>query len=360
MQKLDRYLIGEFVQAIFATLIVLLIVMMGGAFIDVMGDIARGRLPASMTAAQLGFVLLTWLPVILPLALMLGLLMATSRLYRDAEMPVLTSVGIGPGRLLKPLLWVTLPLIAIIALCSLWLGPWAERSSQKMMQEAGRNMLISGLEAGRFTELPGGGGVVYVGEMEQGGNRFRRIFLYRQKGDRLDVTTASSGYLTLDGATARYLTLEDGFEVEGPVAGDTLDYRLLSFARNDVRMPDREREGNALDPRQKPTSALLDSSAAADKAQLHWRIAPPLIALGLALLAIPLARSPPRQARYGRMVLGFMGYLISIQLMILGTDLIAKGKLSAEIGLWWLLLPLLAMGIWFYHRDGRLPRGRFG
>ena len=356
MPKLDRYLLGEFAQAIFATLVVLLIVMIGGAFIDVLGDIARGKLPASMTAAQLGFVLLTWLPVILPLALMLGLLMAMSRLYRDAEMPVLTSVGVGPRRLLRPLMMVTLPLVAVIALCSLWLGPWADRTSRAMVQEASRNMLLSGLEAGRFTELPGGGGVIYVGEMDGGANAFKRIFIYRQKDDRLDVTTAAEGRLTLDGARDRYLTLGNGFEVEGPMAGDALDYRLLRFAGNDVRMPDREREGGVDDPRRKRTSELLGDASPEARAQLHWRIAPPLVALALALLAVPLSRSPPRQARYGRMVLGFLGYLVSIQLMLLGTDLIAKGKLPAALGLWWLVIPALALGIWTYARDGRLPR----
>ena len=35
------------------------------------------------------------LPVILPLALMLGLLLSFARLYRDSEMPVLTGVSMG-------------------------------------------------------------------------------------------------------------------------------------------------------------------------------------------------------------------------------------------------------------------------
>lgn len=358
MQKLDRYLLSEFAQTIFATLVVLLIVMIGGAFIDVLGDIARGRLPASMTGAQLGLVLLIWMPIILPLALMLGLLMAMSRLYRDAEMPVLTSVGVGPRRLLKPVMLISLPLIAVIALCSLWLGPWADRTSRAMIEDANRNLLLAGLEAGRFTELPGGGGVVYVGEMGQDGSKFKRIFIYRQKAGRLDVTTAAEGELTLGRARERYLSLGNGFEVEGPMGGDTLDYRLLRFERNDVRMPDRERDGKLNDMRRRTTIQLLGDSSTAASAQLHKRIAPPLIALALVLLAIPLARSPPRQARYGRIVLGFLGYLVSVQLMVLGTDLIATGKLPTTLGLWWLLLPLLVSGIWFYSRDGKLSRWR--
>ena len=41
--------------------------------------------------SQLGLQLLNYLPLILPLALMLGLLLAVGRLYRDSEMPVLTA-----------------------------------------------------------------------------------------------------------------------------------------------------------------------------------------------------------------------------------------------------------------------------
>ena len=358
MLTLDRYLAKEFAQAIFATLVVLLIVMVGGAFVDVLGDITRGRLPPGMTAAQLGLVLLTWLPIILPLALMLGLLMGMSRLYRDAEMPVLTSIGVGPKRLLKPLALVVVPILIVIGLCSLWLGPLADRTSRAMIQEANRNLLITGLEPGRFTELPGGGGVVYVGDMSQDGAKFNRIFIYRVRDGRLDVTTAAEGELTLDGARERYLKLGNGFEVEGPMDASTRDYRLLRFARNDVRMPDSTEDKKIQDARRAPTMELLGDNSNEARAQLHWRIAPLLIALALALLAVPLARSPPRQARYGRMVLGFLGYMVSIQLMILGTDLITKGKMPAALGLWWLVIPALVLGVWFYTRDGHLPKRR--
>ena len=58
------------------------------------------------------------------------------------------------------------------------------------------------------------------------------------------------------------------------------------------------------------------------------------------------------------MVLGFLGYMVSIQLMLLGTELIAQGKLPASLGLWWLTIPALLLGVWFYSRDGHLPRRR--
>ena len=32
------------------------------------------------------------------------------------------------------------------------------------------------------------------------------------------------------------------------------------------------------------------------------------------------------------------------------------GSLPAAFGLWWLLLPMLALGIWLYARDGRVAK----
>src|SRR5580765_5223406 len=225
-------------------------------------------------------------------------------------MPVLASVGMGPRRLLGPLLTVIAPMVAVIALCSLWLAPWSDRYSRAMLQEANRNMLIAGLEPGKFTALPGGNGVVYVGDMSADGSRFGRVFIYREKKGRVDITTSADGSLWLDGSRARYLRLANGFEVEGPLNASTLDYRLLQYKTNDVKMPDRD-NGDVDDRIQsQPTTTLLATPGRGYKAELNWRIALPLVALALAMLAVPLSRSPPRQARYGRIVTGVVGYLL--------------------------------------------------
>ena len=257
LKKLDTYLFREFAQATFATLVVLMIVSLGGVFADVLGDIARGRVPAGMMLAQLGLQILNYLPLILPLGLMLGLLLAVGRLYRDSEMPVLTAIGVGPRRLLRPVLMLVLPVVAVIALCSLWLGPWARDYSQKMIEAGNRSLLVAGLEPGRFIELPGGGGVVYVGSMSNDGTQLTRVFVYRQKGDRLDVTTARTGELDRRRRASATCTLGQGFEVEGPL-GDGRDYRLMRYASNDLRLPSADdQQSDQNDPERLPTAALF-------------------------------------------------------------------------------------------------------
>ncbi|WP_024891391.1 LPS export ABC transporter permease LptF [Luteimonas huabeiensis] len=357
MPKLDTYLFREFAQATFAVLVVLMVVSLGGVFADVLGDIARGRVPAGMMLSQLGLQVLNYLPLVLPLGLMLGLLLSVGRLYRDSEMPVLTAAGVGPGRLLRPVMMLMVPVVAFVALCSLWLGPWARDYSQRMIEAGNRSLLLAGLEAGRFVELPGGRGVVYVGGMSDDGSHMARVFVYQQDEARMDVTTAATGVLKVEGSGDRFLELGDGFRVEGPLR-EGLDFRMMRFASNELQLPDAEGRRDEDDPETAPTLALLGDDRTEARAELHFRIAPPLLALAFGLLAVPLARSPPRQSRYGRTMLAFLGYFVSVNLVLLGQDWIADGKLSPGLGLWWLLLPLLAFAIWSYVRDGRLGRRR--
>jgi lipopolysaccharide export system permease protein len=352
MPKLDRYLFREFTQSFLATLIILLMVSVGGVMADLLGKVADGRVPARLLLSQLGLQFLGYMPYILPLALMLGLLLAFSRLYRDSEMAVLTGTGIGPGRLLRPLLLLVVPVVLLVGACSLWLGPWAVRTAERMLDHANRSLVVSGLDAGKFTVLSSGA-VIYISGISGDGTQLSRVFMHRQQEDRIDVVTARSGEMFFQGDRDRYLRLKDGFRVEGP-ADQGMDYRLIRYASNEVALPDRAETLDENAPEVLSTFALLGDPRPDANAQLHARIAPPLLALAFALLTLPLARSSPRQTRYGRVMLGFMAYLVGVSLMFNGTQMLAENKLPSMLGLWWLTLPLLLAAIWLYLRDGRL------
>jgi lipopolysaccharide export system permease protein len=357
MPKLDRYLLGDFLQSFLATLIVLLTVSLGGVLVDVLGKIADGGLPARLLLSQLGLQLLVYLPLVLPLALMLGLMLSVVRLYRDSEMAVINAVGVGPRRLLRPLLMTALPVVLVVALCSLWLGPWAQGAAARMVEEANRSLIVAGLEPGRFTSLPGGRGIVYIDGMSEDGRTLRSVFLHREREGRIDVLTAREGALKFDGERERYLELRDGHRVEGPLEG-ARDFRLMRYVSNELAMPDRAESREHDDPALLPTRALFGDPRPEAAAELHRRLAPPLLALAFALLTLPLARSSPRQQRYGRLMLGFLAYLVSLNLLFIGTRMLAEGELPRALGLWWLTLPLLGVATWMYLRDGRLARPR--
>ena len=353
MLLIERHLLRQFALSVAAVAAVLLLVGLGGLLVDLMAKIASGKVPAGLLLSQLGLRSVQVLPLLLPLALFIGLLLAVGRLYGDSEMAVLSSVGLGPQRLWRPLALVTAVVAGVIAVSSLWLAPTGARIARDMVETAKRSFLVAGLEAGRFIELPGRAGVLYVGELSTDGTKFRQMFVQSERDGRLDVITATEGELLVKGDTERYLRLRDGFRVEGTL--DSKDFRLLRFGQNELRVPDAEPDDGADELEARSTRRLLSQPDAAARAELHWRIATPLLTLVLGVLALPLGRGEPRQARYGRILAALLIYVNAMMLLMLGKGWLATSVLPTWAGLWWLLLPMALLAWWMFVTDGR-PR----
>lgn len=370
LRIIDRYLLSEVAASVLAASAILLLVMVGGAVADLLAKIARGRIPADLLFTLIGLRSVGALTILLPLAILLGVLLAYGRLWRDSEMAVLQSSGLDAGGLIRPLALFALPAMFALGAISFWLAPAADRLAQRLMQEASRSLIVAGLEPGRFVDLPGRDGVIYVGEMSADGTQFKRMFIENERPDkgqsdkdsgktRIDVITATHGYLYHDAdGLGRYIALQDGFRVEGKLGED--DFRLMRFARNDIKLPDSENDSNELSAkRSAPTGVLLRASDdPVMRAELHWRLAAPLSVLVLTLLALPLSKSSPREPRYARLLLALLVWLVYYNGLLLGRSWISSGKLAPAFGLWWVYLPALALAGWLIWSSQRLRAPR--
>ena len=360
LRIIDRYLLRELAFGCFASTVVLLVVTLGGTVTDVLTKVARGRLPGNLVFEILGLRTLDALTVLVPLALFIGVLLAYGRLWRDNEMAVLQGAGMPLRDLLRPLAWVVLPVVAIVGLISFWLAPAAIRLSHSLVEEANRSLVVAGLEAGRFVQLPGRGGVIYVGAMNDGGSRFERMFVETERADgedtRIDVITAERGELRHESdGQGRFLALQDGFRVEGRVGHD--DFRLLRFKGNDIALAENETDDTpeAL-KRAAPFAELLAGNEPLQRAEVHWRLAAPLSVLILAVLAVPLSRTRPREARYAGVLVALLCYLIYLGWLGIARSLIEQGRVPAFVGLWWVHLPAAVVAWWLFRRSDRLPQ----
>ena len=359
LRTIDRYLLRELLAALGGASAVLLLVTLGAALSEVLDKVARGKIPAGLLLSQIGLRAVGGLTLLLPLAAFLAVLLAYGRLYRDSEMSVLAAAGLSGRALLRPLGLVAVPLTALLAAFSLWLAPAALRLSDDMIESANRSLLVAGLESGSFTPLPGRPGVIYVGEVDPSGSRFRNVFLYLERKERFDIVTAETGELYQDhDGKERYLRLERGYRVEGRIGEK--DYRTMRFRQNDVRLPDAEGDSGGRSESRTVTSELMGSEKPADRAELAWRLGIPLSAAILLVLAFPLARSRPREPRYGRALLAFTGYVAYVDLLALSRGWVATSSLSPKVGLWWVHAVVLLVALLMIWRADRIAAPRAG
>jgi lipopolysaccharide export system permease protein len=363
LRIVDSYLLRELIANFLGAALILMLIVVGTAVADLLAKIARGRIPADLLFTLIALRSVDALTVLLPLAAFLAVLLAYGRLWRDSEMAVLQSSGLDLGGLARPLVLLVVPTMILLGTISFWLAPAAVRLSQTLLEEANRSLIIAGLEPGRFIELPGKDGEIYVGEMSADGTTFKRMFVETERPEkdtgktRIDVITATHGFLYHDAdGIGRYLALQDGFRVEGKLGED--DYRLMRFARNDIKLPDNENDDNdTAVKRSAPTSVLLrGSDDPVMRAELHWRLAAPLSTLVLILLALPLSKASPREPRYARLLIAILTWWLFNTGLGLGRSWISQGKLAPAFGFWWVYVPTIAVAAWLIWSSQRMPR----
>jgi lipopolysaccharide export system permease protein len=135
----------------------------------------------------------------------------------------------------------------------------------------------------------------------------------------------------------------------------SLDYGIMRFARNDLKMPafePRQRRKVGLESR--PSADILFSDDPAEAAELQWRISPALAAVVLGLLAIPLSHSAPREGRSGRAVLGIFAYVVYVNVLYMSRNWIATGDIPPVLGTWWVHALVLLAAVGWMQRQGRM------
>ena len=354
MTILQKYFFREWFWTFLAVTVILLIVMVGITLGELLNDIADGRVPSGLLWALIGLNLPEVLSTILPLAAFIAVIWGLGRFYRDQEMAVMRASGFHWKMMLRPLFNLMLPVSMVLLLIGLFVTPAASSMAQDMLREAFRNAAQWGLQTGQFHVLQGGDLVLYVAELEKDGRTLKDVFIQQRSDEREQVWVAEKGYYWLDREQGdRYLTLENGQVTEGGT--NSLDFRVMTFSRNDLRLPQQEsRRKNKFDLPATPSRQLLQSDQPVQMAELQWRISPAIAVVVLGLLAIPLSHSAPREGRGGRAVLGIFAYAIYANLLHVSRGWVADGQLSPVLGVWWVHLALLILALVWLHRQGRM------
>lgn len=355
MSILQKYILREWFWTALAVSVVLVIVLLGAYLSDMLKDIAGGRIPAGLLGIQVLLHLPESMGNILPLAGFVAVMWGLGRFYRDQEMAVMRSSGFGWKNLLKPLLSLVIPMALALLVLGLSIAPMTSRMAEEQLEEAFRSAAVWGLQAGKFHVLRGGELVLYAEAIDEDGSTLKNIFIKQRHKDREQVWVAQKGRYWMDEATGdRYLVLEDGKVTD--IAPGQLDLRVLSFARNDLRLPEPEfRKRKNSDINSIPSAELLIKGDVESMAELQWRLSPAISVIVLGLLAIPLAHSEPREGRGVRVVLGILVYILYGNLLYLCRSWVIEGTIPTYIGMWWVHAIFLIISFLWIRRQGRFP-----
>ena len=330
-----RYLIKEIAQTLFGVSLVLMIIGLSGQLVGVFSDVAAGTLSVSTVFLVLGLKSLKMLLVILPLSLYLAVLMTLSRLYQSNEMAAISACGISQTRIMRTVVSFAFLFSIIVGIFSLQVTPWANGLKQQIDVDAENSSEMEGLVAGRFKETASGVGVNYIEAINDDRTQMENVFVQQRSKSKTElVIRAKRGKRKTDEKTGdRFMVLEDGVRYE--VKPGNLNYTVIEFEQHGVRIREKKAVAKYIKQTAMPTMQLFEQKGLIYKMELHSRIAPIILCLLLAALAVPLSQTSPRQGRYLRLGFGLFVYIVFTNLLSIGKSWIMTGKVSAIIGLWW-------------------------
>ena len=327
--------------------LVLVTIMVTTLVIRILGYAANGTVNPEDALVLIALATLGYLAVLLTVSLFVATLIVLVRWYKDSEMIVWFASGLSISNLIRPILQFATPLIIVIALLALFVWPWANRETTLISQRFQQRDDVSMVSAGQFKESARAERVFFIEELDVDKSEVKNIFVADNKNGRLSIAVASTGFIQNAEGGEKSIVLRNGRRYEGHPTEP--DFRILEF--NDYTTKIRSKEALVPAPRdrEKTISELLNDSnpnaVNANRAELLWRIGLPLMALGLVLIAIPLAYVNPRLGNYTAMFYAVLFYLIYSNLLNLTQNFVAQGKFSVFVGVWPIHLLALVIAI---------------
>ena len=358
MLIIRRYIYREILHRLLWIAALLLLIVTTDRLVDYLADAASGRIPGHYVFKILWLKVLALQPELLPLIMFLSVTLAFSRLHQDNELAVLAATGIGKQALLKIVARFMLLFCLLAAVLAFTAAPWANNRISTLKAEAWQEANISGIAPGKFKELSGGKGVVYVEGLSLDKRSMENVFFQTQHGKSGSVLKSAGARLDIDKESGdRFVVFENGRRYLGQPG--TLDYKITEYEKYGVLIEAGEEKTGLIGPEMIPTLELLAASRTDQVAELQWRVSAVLACMLLALLGVMLNQYPFGQKPFTLMLLGILIYFVYHNLLGISKSLLEKDRISPYLGLWWVHVLLLAVIVVIYYMP-QIMQGRRG
>ena len=349
-----KSLVHELYATALSSFLVLMGIMVAQRITYYLAFAARGAVASDAIGVLLGFSLLKFLPLLLTLTVFIAVLMTLARWHRDSEMVVWFTAGQGIYTLVRPVLTFALPLIAVIAVLSIFVAPWATKKGMDFREQMDSRDELSTVVPGVFKESRSSDRVFFIERYSTLNGTVHNIFAQSTQHQKLGIIVAQEGTQTTDAKGDTFLTLQSGRRYEGKP--NTPEFGVMHFESYTLRTEPNEAKHEA--PTSKSTSSLklLQDRNQDNIAELQWRLSLPISAFLLALLAIPLSFVDPRAGRSANLIMAILVYLIYNNMLSILQSMVAREKISSVIGLWPAHIAVILLFVYlFYRRVFLLP-----
>jgi LPS export ABC transporter permease LptF/LPS export ABC transporter permease LptG len=353
MTTLDRYVIREILPPFVIAMLVFTFILIIPFIIELAEQMIAKGVPWPMLFRLMVTLLPSALALTIPMALLIGILVAFGRLSADREVVVMMACGISPYRLLRPL--GVLALLAWAA--SSWVLLKAMPDANQSFRELTMQIVADRAEGEVrprvfFEDFPNM--VLYVREVPQGGGWQDVLAADTKNPAQPVIYLARTGRMLVDRqARTIQMVLQDGArhttKLDDPSAYEVLKFQQMVvsldpesvFPRTGPARGDRELSVAELRQRVKELEAA-GVSTHNPIMEIHKKFSIPVACFVFALLGLALGASNRKDGKLASFVLG-IGVIFVYYVVMFSAQAMTKGYIiPAWLSMW---LPNIVLGL---------------
>jgi len=316
----------EFMQNAIGVFITLLTITLTVYLVQLLNRAAVGRIDAETVGPSLGFMTLNFMPTLLTLTLFLAILTALARSFRDSEMIIWQTSGLALSGFVRPVLSFALPIVVLIGFLSLVLSPLANEQNIRYQESLKQSSDVSRVSPGLFRESRRDNRVLFAEMIDEDSKLVRNIFIHSVENNELRLITANRAMVETSDTGQQFISLQEGQSYYG-IPGNA-SFSIMNFERYLVAFGLNLSADQDLPTKAKSTAQLISQPTGKHLSELLWRVNIPLVALGLALMAIPLSHYNPRTTQSMNWLFAVITFVAYTNFISLGRTLVAQGRLS--------------------------------
>jgi lipopolysaccharide export system permease protein len=238
VKKLDRFVLQSFIGPLILTFFIVQIILILQFLWMYIDELAGKGLEFRILAELLFQFALTFVPMALPLAILLASLMTFGNMGEFSELTALKSSGIPLQRIMRPVIILVAIICGVSFLFSNNVQPYANKQARMLLFDIRRKRPEMNIQAGTFNNDIDGFSIK-VANKDPFTNRLEKLLIYdhRERRGNVNVTLADSGYIQVTpDESGMKMTLYNGVSYnEIPEKTETPAYRKYPFRRDSFK-----------------------------------------------------------------------------------------------------------------------------
>lgn len=311
-------------------------------------------------AEIMGYMSISFLPMLFPMSLIFAVLMTYNRLSQDSEIIAFKSAGVDNLTLLMPAFLFAILITIISAQTSYYLAPWGNRKFEILITHLGNTKAAASIKEGTFTEsffdL-----VVYANKVDSKTGTLTDLFIYDEKQPEAPLTIiAPEGQIIPDEINPGHSVLLRLFN--GQIHRKSESHTVINFDSYDIllndpiKLEERKKSASSLNV-QELKDAQLNPAIAAElkkdyQIEYHKRSALAAACLIFSIVGVAFGIGNNRRSGKSSGFILSVGFIILYWLVYLTFEgLVRSNTLNVVLGIWFSDLIFLVLGLFYLKKS---------